>query len=343
MGVFTPKSSDLPLSPWLTRKDLGPPPPTILGSAVSALPSAASSRPPLDPVTIPSTALPPATGSSGPPFGLANAGLQPPNSNRVPLSSLAPVTLPSSGVTPASPDMSRTFEVGIAAATVLGTTIATVRGQPASVFDASALDWTAVDRPPATPQNPPTELTAKLNDPPPRSDGTPAAPVPETVQARLTGSRGLSADATVEPAKRRRPSRRKAAGGQAVTFVNDKGEPVTWTAESAPDHQRAAHVVIERKLLERPDDIRKAARNFAQAFADEANRLRNSKPNESGRLAQHDSLVSFFEQMATGLTDLADALDRAFSSATADHPSPEPILLGKAAEVARWLQVKMQQ
>jgi hypothetical protein len=53
-------------------------------------------------------------------------------------------------------------------------------------------------------------------------------------------------------------------------------------------------------------------------------------------------LTSFFDQMAAGLAELADALDRAFSSATASRPSPEPILLGKAVEVTRWLQLKMQ-
>jgi hypothetical protein len=73
--------------------------------------------------------------SFGPPFGLATAGLQPPNSNHVPLSSLAQVTLPSSDVTPASPGISGTFEVGIAATTVLGTTPAIVTKALPVTFD----------------------------------------------------------------------------------------------------------------------------------------------------------------------------------------------------------------
>jgi hypothetical protein len=48
-------SSALPLSPWLTRKDLGPPPPTLLGSALSAIPSANSSHTPPVQVTLSSS------------------------------------------------------------------------------------------------------------------------------------------------------------------------------------------------------------------------------------------------------------------------------------------------
>ena len=114
--------------------------------------------------------------------------------------------------------------------------------------------------------------------------------------------------------------------------------------DDAGDHQTAGHQVIRRRLLERPDDIRETARNLSDAFRNQANELRRSKPNEPGQLAQYESLLSFFEQMAAGLTDLADALDRAFSSATASpRPSPEPVLLGKAAQIARALQLRTQQ
>jgi len=99
---------------------------------------------------------------------------------------------------------------------------------------------------------------------------------------------------------------------------------------NAPEHYAASIQIIERRLLERPDDIRAAARSLADAF---------KEPNEPRQLAQYQNLRDFFEQMAAGLADLADALDRAFSSATGSPASsPEPIFLGKAAEIARWLQ-----
>jgi hypothetical protein len=145
----------------------------------------------------------------------------------------------------------------------------------------------------------------------------------------------------------------RAGRGQAVTFVNDKGKPITFINDNgeqvtrttnAPEHQTAGPQATQRRLLERPDDIREAARNLSEAFRNQTNELKNSKPNEPGQLAQYENLISFFEQMAAGLADLADALDRAFSSATAPRPSPpEPVLLGKAADIARGLQLLMRQ
>jgi hypothetical protein len=103
---------------------------------------------------------------------------------------------------------------------------------------------------------------------------------------------------------------------EPMTVVNDRGEVI---GEVAPNPRIPGGIyarVIERKLLERPDDIREAARNLSDAFRNQAHELRKSKPNEPGQLAQYENLLSFFEQMAAGLADLADALDRAFSTAT---------------------------
>jgi hypothetical protein len=128
-------------------------------------------------------------------------------------------------------------------------------------------------------------------------------------------------------------------GGQPVTFVNDKSEPVTWR-NNAPEHYAASIQIIQRRLLERTDDIRTAARNLAHAFEQQVKELREGNiPNEPVPLAQYKNLLDFLEQMASGLAELADALDRTFTS-TADSPasSPEPVLLGKPAEIVRWLQ-----
>ncbi len=103
--------------------------------------------------------------------------------------------------------------------------------------------------------------------------------------------------------------------------------------------------IIRRRLQERPDDIRAAAWGYANAFKEHARELREGKiPNEADQLAQYKSLLDFLEQMAAGLAELADALDRAISSATGSPASsPEPIFLGKAAEIARWLQGRTHQ
>jgi hypothetical protein len=100
----------------------------------------------------------------------------------------------------------------------------------------------------------------------------------------------------------------------------------------------ASRQVIERRLLERPDDIIAASRGFAEGLKRQADELRASKPNEAGPLAQYDDLIAFLDKMVSGLAELADALDQAFkTTAAAQHPSPEPIFLGTAAEIARRL------
>jgi hypothetical protein len=130
-------------------------------------------------------------------------------------------------------------------------------------------------------------------------------------------------------------------GEQAVTFANDKDEPIT----DAPAHRTASRQFIERKLLERPDDIRAAARNLADEFEQQAKELREGNiPNETGSLAQYEDLLDFLAEIAAGFAELADALDRAFSSvAGSTASSPEPIFLGQAAEIVRWLQGRANQ
>ncbi|MGP0085782.1 MAG: DUF1488 family protein [Steroidobacteraceae bacterium] len=92
---------------------------------------------------------------------------------------------------------------------------------------------------------------------------------------------------------------------------------------------------IERRLSERPTDIRDAARALSRDFTAQVEELKRNKPNDADRLAQYDVLIPFFERMAVGLGDLADVLDRAGRT----NGTPEPVLLGKAAEVARQLQL----
>jgi hypothetical protein len=91
---------------------------------------------------------------------------------------------------------------------------------------------------------------------------------------------------------------------------------------------------IEQTLSDRPVEIANAARALVQELAAQIEDLRQSKPNDPGRLAQYDALIPFLEKMAAGLGNLADALDRL----VAPEGSPEPVLLGNAAGAARWLQ-----
>jgi hypothetical protein len=90
---------------------------------------------------------------------------------------------------------------------------------------------------------------------------------------------------------------------------------------------------VERRLGERPTEIREAARKLSKAIADQIAELNASKPNEPDRLAQQSDFIAFLETIAAGLDTLAEAVDSAIAAGSPDKP--EPILLGKAGEIAR--------
>jgi len=91
--------------------------------------------------------------------------------------------------------------------------------------------------------------------------------------------------------------------------------------------------MVERRLGERPTEIREAAQKLSKAIADQIAELNASKPNEPDRLAQQNDFIAFLQTIAAGLDALAEAIDSAIAAGSADKP--EPILLGKAGEIAR--------
>jgi hypothetical protein len=90
---------------------------------------------------------------------------------------------------------------------------------------------------------------------------------------------------------------------------------------------------FERYLRERAGEICEAARGLCSAIADQIDHLNASKPNDPGRLTQQNELIAFLKTIADGLESLADTLDRSIAAGT--RASPEPILLGKAGDIAR--------
>jgi hypothetical protein len=81
---------------------------------------------------------------------------------------------------------------------------------------------------------------------------------------------------------------------------------------ASPGTQAAA--IIERRLSERPTDIRDAARALSKAIADEIERLNAVRPNDHEPQARHDDFVGFLRQIADGLNRLADTIDRAIAA-----------------------------
>jgi hypothetical protein len=98
-----------------------------------------------------------------------------------------------------------------------------------------------------------------------------------------------------------------------------------------------AQGAFDRRLSERPADIRDAARVLARAIRDQVEEWNASKPNDAEALARHDEFVAFLEWVAAGLGELADALDRAVAASTSG--SPEPMFLGKAGGIVEQLNI----
>ena len=92
---------------------------------------------------------------------------------------------------------------------------------------------------------------------------------------------------------------------------------------------------FELRLSDHPSDIRDAARTLAKAIADQIGKLQASKPNGEDDLKKHNEYVGFLEKLASGLKELADALDRV-ATAKAKGAS-EPIFIGTAGKIAEQL------
>src|SRR6266567_3297588 len=140
--------------------------------------------------------------------------------------------------------------------------------------------------------------------------------------AQTEADDSLSASAATPPPRRPPPTRRlgwmsddSAAQvaidtatrqrGFAAAIASDGVRPIPLPLEQ--DATPAA-AVFQNRLSERPADIRDAARALAKAIIDQIEDLNASKPNDGDGLAKHNDLVSFLEQIATGLTELGEAL-----------------------------------
>jgi hypothetical protein len=168
--------------------------------------------------------------------------------------------------------------------------------------------------------------------------------------AQAEADDSLSASAATPPPRRPPPTRRlgwmsddSAAQvaidtatrqrGFAAAIASDGVRPTPLPEQDATP----AAAVFQNRLSERPADIRDAARSLAKAITGQIEDLNASKPNDGEGLAKHNDLVSFLEQIAAGLTELGEALDRVVNASAKD--SLEPVFLGKAGEIAHQLNV----
>jgi len=141
---------------------------------------------------------------------------------------------------------------------------------------------------------------------------TPSVSVPLTgVEATLGGEGSLKANAGVV---------------HNVSIVETLGVADGFGTAS----ERSA---FDLRLSERPDDISNAARHLAAAVKDQIEDLKQSSFGVNDR-EKIDEFVNFLEGLATGLNQLADALDRMVEKAKGSN---EPFFTEDAAKIAREL------
>jgi hypothetical protein len=87
--------------------------------------------------------------------------------------------------------------------------------------------------------------------------------------------------------------------------------------------------------LEQPAEIQEVAQALSKAIWDQIDQLSASKPNEPESLARQNDFVAFLQEIANGLDALAASIGQAFAASSTK--SPDPILLGKTAEIANKL------
>jgi hypothetical protein len=97
--------------------------------------------------------------------------------------------------------------------------------------------------------------------------------------------------------------------------------------------------VIERRLSKQPAAIRDIARALSREFKSQASELKQLRWNDKDRIAQRDNLLALSENLAIDLANLADNLDQAISKGS--KRKPEPVFLGKAAQVVQRLHFRL--
>jgi len=95
----------------------------------------------------------------------------------------------------------------------------------------------------------------------------------------------------------------------------------------------AVAAAFDRNLQERATEIRNAARVLAKTMREQVAEWRASRPNDPETLTRYDDMLAFLERIAGELERMADKLDEAI--ATGAPGSPEPVLLGRAGQIAR--------
>ena len=94
-------------------------------------------------------------------------------------------------------------------------------------------------------------------------------------------------------------------------------------------------VSIERRLSERPEDIRDAARELSRAISEQIDELNALRPNDPDALTRQEKFITFMQGIAAGSDELAESLDRVSIEASASRDQLS--LYARSAEIVRSL------
>jgi hypothetical protein len=122
-----------------------------------------------------------------------------------------------------------------------------------------------------------------------------------------------------------------------ITLTGVAAAGLAVGSSTTEGHGAFSRPVIARALSAKPDAIRNAARSLVSSIEDQIEFINASASNDEGMLRRQRDFVNFLKSLTEELSKLADSLDTAIAGGSVNKP--EPIFLGKAAEIATRLQV----
>jgi hypothetical protein len=121
----------------------------------------------------------------------------------------------------------------------------------------------------------------------------------------------------------------------AESFVQLGPRPVPRVIEATIEERMVfgETLAVERRLAERPQDIREAARALSRAISEQIDELNALKPNDPDALTRQETFVAFMQRIVVGLDELAASLERI----SVEPPASRGPLYAKSAAIVRSL------
>ena len=121
----------------------------------------------------------------------------------------------------------------------------------------------------------------------------------------------------------------QSGAAELVAQLGPRPVPRVLTATIEERFSVGETVSVERRLSERPEEIREAARALSRAISEQIEDLNASKPNDPDALTRQEKFIGFMQRIAAGSDELAESLERVSNEVPASRG-----VLSKSAEIA---------